>query len=136
MKIAQVVPLFESSSPRRYGGTERIVSYLTEELRCPAEPSAPPCRQPRPWSGSNPARRSVRPRHRGPATADVGDQEIQTVAGRRAQVLRSEPRANVAAAVPHGLNAPPEPCLTPPQRFSVADHLPHLYGHLGRPNVR
>jgi glycosyltransferase involved in cell wall biosynthesis len=32
MKIAQVAPLFESVPPRRYGGTERIVSYLTEEL--------------------------------------------------------------------------------------------------------
>ena len=32
MKIAQVAPLFESIPPRRYGGTERIVSYLTEEL--------------------------------------------------------------------------------------------------------
>jgi glycosyltransferase involved in cell wall biosynthesis len=32
MKIAQVAPLFESVPPRYYGGTERIVSYLTEEL--------------------------------------------------------------------------------------------------------
>ncbi|HET7409734.1 MAG TPA: glycosyltransferase family 4 protein [Paracoccaceae bacterium] len=32
MKIAQVSPLFESVPPRFYGGTERIVSYLTEEL--------------------------------------------------------------------------------------------------------
>ena len=32
MKIAQVAPLFESVPPRRYDGTERIVSYLTEEL--------------------------------------------------------------------------------------------------------
>jgi glycosyltransferase involved in cell wall biosynthesis len=32
MKIAQVAPLFESVPPRLYGGTERIVSYLTEEL--------------------------------------------------------------------------------------------------------
>src|SRR3984885_13128827 len=32
MKIAQVAPLIESVSPRFYGGTERIVSYLTEEL--------------------------------------------------------------------------------------------------------
>ena len=32
MKIAQVSPLFESCPPRLYGGTERIVSYLTEEL--------------------------------------------------------------------------------------------------------
>ena len=32
MKIAQVAPLIESVPPRPYGGTERIVSYLTEEL--------------------------------------------------------------------------------------------------------
>lgn len=32
MKIAQVAPLFESVPPVYYGGTERIVSYLTEEL--------------------------------------------------------------------------------------------------------
>jgi glycosyltransferase involved in cell wall biosynthesis len=32
MKIAQVAPLFERIPPRHYGGTERIVSYLTEEL--------------------------------------------------------------------------------------------------------
>ncbi|NEX63681.1 glycosyltransferase family 4 protein [Noviherbaspirillum galbum] len=32
MKIAQVAPLFESVPPRGYGGTERVVSYLTEEL--------------------------------------------------------------------------------------------------------
>jgi glycosyltransferase involved in cell wall biosynthesis len=32
MKIAQIAPLYESVPPRRYGGTERIVSYLTEEL--------------------------------------------------------------------------------------------------------
>jgi len=32
MKIAQIAPLFERTPPRLYGGTERIVSYLTEEL--------------------------------------------------------------------------------------------------------
>ncbi len=32
MKIAQVTPLWESVPPKRYGGTERVVSYLTEEL--------------------------------------------------------------------------------------------------------
>jgi glycosyltransferase involved in cell wall biosynthesis len=32
VKIAQVAPLAESVPPRLYGGTERIVSYLTEEL--------------------------------------------------------------------------------------------------------
>lgn len=32
MRIAQVAPLFESIPPKYYGGTERVVSYLTEEL--------------------------------------------------------------------------------------------------------
>jgi len=32
MKIAQVAPLVESVPPALYGGTERVVSYLTEEL--------------------------------------------------------------------------------------------------------
>jgi glycosyltransferase involved in cell wall biosynthesis len=32
MRIAQVAPLFESVPPKWYGGTERVVSYLTEEL--------------------------------------------------------------------------------------------------------
>ncbi len=32
MKIAQVAPLFESVPPKAYGGTERVVSYLTEAL--------------------------------------------------------------------------------------------------------
>lgn len=32
MKIAQISPLIESVPPKLYGGTERIVSYLTEEL--------------------------------------------------------------------------------------------------------
>ena len=32
MKIAQVAPLYESVPPRGYGGTERVVSYLTEAL--------------------------------------------------------------------------------------------------------
>ncbi len=32
MKIAQVAPLYESCPPKLYGGTERVVSYLTEEL--------------------------------------------------------------------------------------------------------
>lgn len=32
MRVAQVAPLFESVPPKQYGGTERIVSYLTEEL--------------------------------------------------------------------------------------------------------
>jgi glycosyltransferase involved in cell wall biosynthesis len=32
MRIAQVAPLIESVPPQLYGGTERVVSYLTEEL--------------------------------------------------------------------------------------------------------
>ena len=32
MRIAQVSPLYESVPPQQYGGTERVVSYLTEEL--------------------------------------------------------------------------------------------------------
>ena len=34
MRIAQVAPLYESVPPKYYGGTERVVSYLTEELVC------------------------------------------------------------------------------------------------------
>jgi glycosyltransferase involved in cell wall biosynthesis len=32
MRIAQIAPLCESVPPKLYGGTERVVSYLTEEL--------------------------------------------------------------------------------------------------------
>jgi glycosyltransferase involved in cell wall biosynthesis len=32
MRIAQIAPIIEDVPPRFYGGTERIVSYLTEEL--------------------------------------------------------------------------------------------------------
>jgi glycosyltransferase involved in cell wall biosynthesis len=32
MRIAQVAPLYESVPPKYYGGTERVVSWLTEEL--------------------------------------------------------------------------------------------------------
>src|SRR5215468_9101435 len=32
MRIAQIAPLIESVPPRFYGGTERVVSYLTEAL--------------------------------------------------------------------------------------------------------
>src|SRR5262249_10454026 len=32
MKIAQIAPLMESVPPRLYGGSERIASYLTDEL--------------------------------------------------------------------------------------------------------
>jgi hypothetical protein len=32
MRIAQVAPLHERIPPELYGGTERVVSYLTEEL--------------------------------------------------------------------------------------------------------
>jgi glycosyltransferase involved in cell wall biosynthesis len=32
MRIAEIAPLYESVPPQFYGGTERVVSYLTEEL--------------------------------------------------------------------------------------------------------
>src|SRR5471032_1831915 len=32
MKIAQIAPLMENVPPKLYGGTERVVSHLTEEL--------------------------------------------------------------------------------------------------------
>jgi glycosyltransferase involved in cell wall biosynthesis len=32
VKIAQIAPLIESVPPRHYGGTERVVAYLTDEL--------------------------------------------------------------------------------------------------------
>jgi glycosyltransferase involved in cell wall biosynthesis len=32
MRIAQIAPLYESVPPKYYGGTERVVSFLTEEL--------------------------------------------------------------------------------------------------------
>jgi glycosyltransferase involved in cell wall biosynthesis len=32
MRIAQISPLYESVPPQAYGGTERIVSYITQEL--------------------------------------------------------------------------------------------------------
>ncbi|HTN10475.1 MAG TPA: glycosyltransferase, partial [Acetobacteraceae bacterium] len=32
MRIAQIAPLFEAVPPLRYGGTERVVHWLTEEL--------------------------------------------------------------------------------------------------------
>src|SRR5258705_13624531 len=32
LRIAQVAPLYESVPPALYGGTERVVSWLTEEL--------------------------------------------------------------------------------------------------------
>jgi glycosyltransferase involved in cell wall biosynthesis len=32
MRIAQVAPLYESVPPKRYGGTERVVAYLTDGL--------------------------------------------------------------------------------------------------------
>src|SRR5262245_59989314 len=32
MKIAQIAPMWEEVPPKQYGGTERIVSYLTEHL--------------------------------------------------------------------------------------------------------
>ena len=32
MRIAQIAPLYEAVPPKFYGGTERVVSYLTEAL--------------------------------------------------------------------------------------------------------
>ena len=32
MRIAQIAPLAESVPPKMYGGTERVVSWLTDEL--------------------------------------------------------------------------------------------------------
>jgi glycosyltransferase involved in cell wall biosynthesis len=32
MRVAQIAPLYESVPPKAYGGTERVVFYLTEEL--------------------------------------------------------------------------------------------------------
>src|ERR1700744_6472951 len=32
MHIAQIAPLTESVPPKTYGGTERVISWLTEEL--------------------------------------------------------------------------------------------------------
>jgi hypothetical protein len=31
LRIAQIAPLYERVPPKLYGGTERVVSYLTEE---------------------------------------------------------------------------------------------------------
>ena len=59
MKIAQIAPLAESVPPRLYGGTERVVSYLTEELVGSGTTS--PCSRAairRPRRGWSPARRA------------------------------------------------------------------------------
>ena len=32
LRVAQIAPLYESVPPKLYGGTERVVSYITEEL--------------------------------------------------------------------------------------------------------
>src|SRR2546430_10421308 len=32
MRIAQIAPLYETTPPRLYGGTERVVAYLTDAL--------------------------------------------------------------------------------------------------------
>src|SRR5579863_3739659 len=32
MRIAQIAPLYEAVPPKLYGGTERVISWLTEEL--------------------------------------------------------------------------------------------------------
>ena len=32
LRIAQIAPLYESVPPKLYGGTERVVAYIAEEL--------------------------------------------------------------------------------------------------------
>ncbi len=32
LRVAQIAPLYERVPPKLYGGTERVVSYITEEL--------------------------------------------------------------------------------------------------------
>src|SRR4051812_6816134 len=32
LRIAQIAPLYEATPPKFYGGTERVVSHITEEL--------------------------------------------------------------------------------------------------------
>ena len=59
MRIAQVAPLFESVPPQMYGGTERVVSYLTEEL-VPAGPRGDAVRQRR-LADARPACRGMPP---------------------------------------------------------------------------
>ena len=39
MRIAQIAPLHEAVPPKLYGGTERVVSYPTEEVGCHRAPS-------------------------------------------------------------------------------------------------
>jgi hypothetical protein len=49
MRIAQIAPLHERVPPKFYGGTERVVSFLTEELvRQGHDVTEPPrvCRRP------------------------------------------------------------------------------------------
>jgi hypothetical protein len=41
MRIAQIAPLAESVPPKLYGGTERVVSWLTEELVAPGHEVTP-----------------------------------------------------------------------------------------------
>src|SRR3954452_6737974 len=41
MRIAQVAPLAEAVPPRLYGGTERVVSWLTERLVAPGHDEPP-----------------------------------------------------------------------------------------------
>ena len=58
MKIAQIAPLAESVPPRLYGGTERVVSYLTEELVAQGhDVTLFASGDSRPPPGSSPARR-------------------------------------------------------------------------------
>src|SRR5262249_59845086 len=41
LRIAQVAPLYERVPPALYGGTERVVGYLTEELVARGHPGTP-----------------------------------------------------------------------------------------------
>src|SRR6478752_6668617 len=73
MRIAQVAPLAEAVPPKLYGGTERVVSWLTEELVAEGHEvtlfasgdsttsaKLVPCEPPRNAQQRPPARRSVR----------------------------------------------------------------------------
>jgi hypothetical protein len=39
MQIAQIAPLTEAIPPKLYGGTERVISWLTDELVALALPA-------------------------------------------------------------------------------------------------
>ena len=58
MQIAQIAPLTEAIPPRLYGGTERVISWLTDELVARLR-----------WSYSQ----AVIPAHASPVRANVVD---------------------------------------------------------------